>query len=268
MVGKIREVHVFSNKNWGEEGVLPEGADPVPPTLDWDGWVGCAAMRPYLRGRFHPGEWRRRKAFGTGTLGDMGCHIFSPSYRALGLGSPLSITSHGPTPSADNWAVRAKFHYVFPGTPLTEGKTVDYWWYDGTELPPANLVEQAGMRMPRQGNIFVGTDGLIVVPHGGQPFALPEEKFKDAKAPEVTPRDHYAEFVDAVLTGGARPSANFDYAGPLTETVLLGNVAAHYPAETLELDGARLRFPKKPEATALLTRTYRKPWRVKELASE
>jgi hypothetical protein len=157
---------------------------------------------------------------------------------------------------------------VFPGTPLTEGKTVDYWWYDGTELPPANLVEQVGMRMPRQGSIFVGTDGLIVVPHGGQPFALPEEKFRDAKAPEVTPRDHYAEFVDAVLAGSARPSANFDYAGPLTETVLLGNVAAHYPAETLELDGARLRFPKKPEATALLTRTYRKPWRVRELASE
>jgi predicted dehydrogenase len=266
MVGKIREVHVFSNKNWGEEGVLPEGADPVPPTLDWDAWVGCAPMRPYLRAKFHPGEWRRRKAFGTGTLGDMGCHIFSPSYRALGLGSPLSITSHGPTPSPDNWAVRAKFHYVFPGTPLTDGQTVDYWWYDGTELPPANLVDQVGTRMPRQGNIFVGTDGLIVVPHGGQPFALPEEKFKDAKAPEVTPRDHYAEFVDAVLAGGAsKPSANFDYAGPLTETVLLGNVAAHFPGETLELDAARLRFPKKAEATALLTRTYRKPWRVKEL---
>ena len=266
MVGRIREVHVFSNKSWGEEGVLPEGSDPVPPTLDWDAWVGGAAMRPYLRGKFHPGEWRRRKAFGTGTLGDMGCHIFSPSYRALGLTSPLAITSHGPTPSADNWAVRAKFHYVFPATPLTEGKTVDYWWYDGTELPPSSLVEQAGDRMPRQGNIFVGTDGVIVLPHGGQPFALPSEKFKDATAPEVAPRDHYAEFLDAVLSSGkSRPSANFDYAGPLTETVLLGNVAAHYPGDTLEFDAARLRFPRKPEANALLTRTYRKPWRAKEL---
>jgi hypothetical protein len=69
-----------------------------------------------------------------------------------------------------------------------------------------------------------------------------------------------------VLAGGAsRPSANFDYAGPLTETVLLGNVAAHYPGETLEFDAARLRFPRKPDANALLTRPYRKPWRVKDL---
>jgi predicted dehydrogenase len=266
MVGRIREVHVFSNKSWGEEGVLPEGSDPVPPTLDWDGWIGSAPMRPYVRGKFHPGEWRRRKAFGTGTLGDMGCHIFSPSYRALGLTSPLSITSHGPAPSADNWAIRARFHYVFPGTPLTEGKTIDYWWYDGTELPPAGLVERAGDRMPRQGNIFVGTDGVIVVPHGGQPFALPDEKFKDARAPEIAPRDHYAEFLDAVLGGGAsRPSASFEYAGPLTETVLLGNVAAHHPGETLEFDAKRLRFPRKPQAEPLLTRAYRKAWRVKEL---
>jgi hypothetical protein len=140
-------------------------------------------MQPYLRGKFHPGEWRRRKAFGTGTLGDMGCHIFSPSYRSLGLTSPVSITSHGPTPTRDNWAVRAKFHYVFPGTPLTEGKAVDYWWYDGTERPPSALLDQVGARMPQQGNIFVGADGIIVLPHGGEPFALPAEKFKDAKDP-------------------------------------------------------------------------------------
>jgi predicted dehydrogenase len=266
IIGRIREVHVFSNKNWGDEAAIPEGADPVPPTLDWDGWVGAAPMRPYLRGKFHPGEWRRRKAFGTGTLGDMGCHIFSPSFRALGLTSPLSIASSGPPPTADNWAVRAKFHYVFPGTALTEGKTVDYWWYDGSERPPAAIVEQVGDRMPPQGNIFVGTEGVIVLPHGGAPFALPADKFKDAKAPDVQPRDHYAEFLEAIAGGGtAKPSANFDYAGPLTETVLLGNAAAHYPGETLEFDAARLRFPKKADANALLTRTYRKDWRVKEL---
>ncbi len=265
MIGKIREVHVFSNKSWGEDGLLPEGADPVPPALDWDGWLGVADERSFLRGKFHPGEWRRRKAYGTGTLGDMGCHIFSPSYRSLKLTSPLSITSHGPEPTRDNWAIRAKFLYVFPGTELTEGKTVNYWWYDGTERPPAQLVEQVGERMPGQGNIFIGTDGIIVLPHGGAPFALPADKFKDAAAPQIAPRDHYAEFVDAVLAGNTKLSANFDYSGPLTETVLLGNVAAQFPGETLELDAARLRFPKKPQADALLTRTYRKSWRMKEL---
>jgi predicted dehydrogenase len=265
MIGKIREVHVFSNKTWGEEGELPDGSDPVPPALDWDGWLGIAEKRSYLRTKFHPGEWRKRRAYGTGTLGDMGCHIFSPSYRALGLTSPISIASHGPAPSRDNWAVRAKLRYVFPGTPLTDGKSVDYWWYDGTERPPAALVEQVGERMPQQGNIFIGTEGIIVLPHGGAPFALPDAKFKDAAAPVVTPRDHYAEFIDAVLAGNGKPSANFDYSGPLTETVLLGNVAASFPGETLEFDGARLRFPKNREAEALLTRAYRKPYRGKEL---
>jgi predicted dehydrogenase len=269
MIGKIREVHVFSNKTWGEEGMLPDGADPVPPTLDWDGWIGVAEPRPYLRGKFHPGEWRKRKAFGTGTLGDMGCHIFSPSYRPLGLTSPISIASHGPAPSRDNWAVSAKFHYVFPGTDLTAGKTLDYWWYDGSQRPPAEVVALAGDRMPPQGNIFIGTDGAIVLPHGGAPFAVPADRFKDAKAPEIAPRDHYAEFLDAVLAAGSgsavKTSANFDYAGPLTETVLLGNVAAHFPGETLELDAARLRFPRKPEADAMLARSYRKNWRLKEL---
>ena len=266
MVGKVREVHVFSNKSWGDDGLLPDGSDPVPPTIDWDAWLGVAEERPYLRGKFHPGEWRRRKAFGTGTLGDMGCHIFSPSYRALGLTSPLSIASHGPAPTPDNWAVRAKFHYVFPGTPLTAGKTVDYWWYDGTERPPSALLEQVGARMPQQGNIFVGTEGIIVLPHGGQPFALPDEKFKDAIAPEIAPRDHYAEFLDAIVAGGsARPAANFDYSGPLTETVLLGNVASHFHGETLEFDASRLRFPQKVDANPLLTRAYRRAWRVKGL---
>ena len=121
--------------------------------------------------------------------------------------------------------------------------------------------------MPQQGNIFVGTDGVIVVPHGGQPFALPDDKFKDAKAPEVAPRDHYAEFLDAVLGGGAtRPAASFDYSGPLTETVLLGNVAAHFPGETLVFDAGALRFPQKADANPLLTRPYRKAWRVKDLS--
>ena len=88
-IGKIKEVHTFSNKSWGQEGAVPAGSDPVPPTLDWDEWIGVAEPRPYKKGVFHPGEWRRRVGFGTGTLGDMGCHIFSPPYRALGLTSPL-----------------------------------------------------------------------------------------------------------------------------------------------------------------------------------
>ena len=93
------EVHTFSNKSWGDDKPLPERADPVPAPLDWDEWLGVSEPRPFKRDVYHPGEWRRRVGFGTGTLGDMGCHIYSPPYRALKLTSP--IVGHGVRPGAD-----------------------------------------------------------------------------------------------------------------------------------------------------------------------
>ena len=121
IVGKIREVHTFSNKNWGDDKPLRDGVDQVPPTLDWNQWLGVADSRPFKRSVYHPGEWRRRVGFGTGTLGDMGCHIYSPPYRALKLTAPTKVTSHGPTPSAESWAIKAKVHLVYPGTEYTAG---------------------------------------------------------------------------------------------------------------------------------------------------
>jgi len=264
IVGKIREVHTFSHKNWGDDKPLPEGVNQVPPTLDWDEWLGVAEMRPFKRDAYHPGHWRRRIGFGTGTLGDMGCHIYSPPYRALKLTAPVRVTSHGPTPSAESWAVKAKVHLVYPGTDHTAGPEVDVWWYDGGELPPADLRAQVGTRMPEQGSLIVGTDGLLVLPHGGEAFALPDSKMAAIQKPELPPRDHYGEFLDAVLAGGGTPcSAGFDYSGPLTESVLIGNVAAHYPGEALNFDAARIAFTNKPEASQYLSRTYRKAWRIK-----
>ena len=264
IVGKIREVHTFSNKNWGDDKPLREGVDQVPPTLDWNEWLGVADSRPFKRNVYHPGEWRRRIGFGTGTLGDMGCHIYSPPYRALKLTAPTKVTSHGPTPSAESWAVKAKVHLVYPGTEYTAGPEIDVWWYDGGELPPDDLRGQVGTRMPEQGSLVVGTDGLLVLPHGGEAFALPDSKMATIQKPELPPRDHYGEFLDAVLAGaGTACSAGFDYSGPLTESVLIGNVAAHYPGETLAFDAARLAFPGKPDANQHLTRDYRKGWRIK-----
>lgn len=267
VVGKIREVHTFSNKNWGDDKPLPDSVDQVPPTLDWDQWLGVADERPFKRNVYHPGHWRRRIGFGTGTLGDMGCHIYSPPYRALKLSAPLRVTSHGTRPTAESWATRAKVHLIYPGTEYTAGPEIDVWWYDGGELPPEALRAQIGSRVPEQGSIIVGTDGLIVLPHmTAEPFALPEAKMATVQKPTLTPRDHYGEFLDAVLAGGGACSAGFDYSGPLTESVLIGNVAAHFPGETLQFDAARLAFTNKPDATEHLSRSYRKPWRIKGAA--
>ncbi len=265
IVGKIREVHTFSNKSWGDDKPLPEANDPVPAPLDWDGWLGMNTPRPFKKGVYHPGEWRRRVGFGTGTLGDMGCHIYSPPYRALKLTSPIEVTAFGPAPSAESWATRAKVKLTYPGTEYTAGHTVDMWWYDGGELPPDEVRGPVGDRFPEQGSIVVGTEGLLVLPHGSpEPFVLPEAKMALLPKNDLTDRDHYGEFIDVVLGGGTEKcSANFDYAGPLTESVLIGNVAAHFSGETLRFDSRALAFPGRPEANQYLTRDYRKSWNVK-----
>jgi predicted dehydrogenase len=261
IVGRIREVHTFSNKNWGDDKPIPEATDPVPAPLDWDGWLGVSAGRPFKRGVYHPSEWRRRVGFGTGTLGDMGCHIFSPPYRALKLTSPLSVTAYGPAPSAESWATRARVRLTYPGTEYTADKTIDVWWYDGGELPPDAIREPVGARVPDQGSIVLGTEGTIVLPHGPDAFVLPESRMASLPRIELPDRDHYGEFIDVVLGGGQQKcSASFDYAGPLTESVIIGNVAARFPGETLAFDARALAFPGRREANQYLTRTYRHGW--------
>jgi hypothetical protein len=262
IVGKIREVHTFSNKNWGDEAALVAKHDPVPAAFDWNGWVGVSADRPFIRTAYHPGEWRRRVGFGTGTLGDMGCHIYSPPYRALKLTAPTAVTAYGPAPTTENWATRARVKLTYPGTEFTAGPAVDVWWYDGGERPPDAVIEPLGTRMPQQGSVLVGTNGLLVLPHqSGGPFAVANGQNVTLPQIDVADGNHYFEFIDTVMGGGkTKCSANFDYAGPLTEAVLMGNVAAHFPGETLAFDGRTLTFPKRADANAWLTRTYRKGW--------
>ena len=262
VVGKVREVHTFSNKSWGDDKPLPDAVDPVPAAFNWDDWLGVSAARPFKRAVYHPGEWRRRVGFGTGTLGDMGCHIYSPPYRALKLTSPVAVTAYGPAPTDVNWATKARVKLTYPGTEYTAAGTVDVWWYDGGELPPDDIRARIGTRFPPQGSVVVGTDGLLVLPHiSPEPFVLRDEKPVALPTIDLPERDHYSEFIDVVLSGGkAQCSASFDYAGPLTESVLIGNVAAHFPGETLEFDAKALSFPRRREANEYLTRRYRGGW--------
>src|SRR4051812_30828671 len=95
-IGKVKEVHTWSNKAWGDKGAMPDKTDPVPEGLNWDLWLGVCAERPFIgNGWYHPGNWRKRIDFGTGTFGDMGCHIYDPVYKALALTAPISVRSEG-----------------------------------------------------------------------------------------------------------------------------------------------------------------------------
>jgi predicted dehydrogenase len=257
-IGKIKEVHSWSGKKWGDDQPLPETSDPVPPTLNWDVWLGVCAERPYIDKYYHPGIWRKRLDFGTGTFGDMGCHIFDPVFWALALTAPISVRSEGPAPNRWNWATNALIHYVFPGTQYTEGKTVPIHWYDGDTRPPADIQALVGpKKVPSQGSIFIGTKGVVLLEHVGRPVLFPEAQFKDYQLPHDAGTSHNNQFIDAVL-GKDKTTAAFDYAGPLTESVLLGGVSTHFPNQTLEWDAKALKFTNFADADRLLRRAYRK----------
>lgn len=277
-IGKVREVHTWSSKKWGDTGAPPVTAAAVPSGFDWDLWQGGCAERPYVGDAYyHPENWRRRLDFGTGTFGDMGCHIFDPVFEALALTAPLSLRSEGPAPDQWNWAVNAHIRYVFPGTRYTAGPTLAVTWYDGDNRPPAEI--QALVTPPKpaerksdraadpadelsQGSILIGTEGVLHIPHIATPKLYPEEKFQDYPLPPVADAHHWNDWAQACIGGPARPAAPFDYSGPLTETVLLGSIAVRFPQTTLEWNSTRLRFSNVKAANAFIRRSYRSGWQV------
>jgi predicted dehydrogenase len=263
VIGKVKEVHTFSNKKWGDMEPVPTTPNEVPAGLDWDKWLGVAKDRPFLSGYYHHSNWRKRRDFGTGTLGDMGCHMFSGWYRALALTTPLSVKSTGLAPlNTENWAINGKVEYTFPGTEFTADKSVKVTWYDGDQMPPESIVQAIEGKWPGQGSIYIGTEGVLNSAHGSTPTLHAAEKFKGYVYPRLEPRDHYMEFVDSCLKGGAKPSANFDYSGPLTEAVLLGCLASIFPNETLEWDAAKMTFTNSEAANQFVKRSYRPGWEV------
>ena len=266
VIGKVREVHTFCNKTWGDMNPIPSGSDPIPSTLNWDMWLGVGEKRPYKEGVYHPGNWRKRVGFGTGTLGDMGCHIFSTPIRGVNLYLPIEVTSYGPGAVHGNWPIDAKLKLVFPGTPVTADKTLDFWWYDGATRPPETVAAAVGGTLPASGVVLLGTEGAILLPHIGPPTLHPADTFAGRVVPTVPERNHYHEFLDAVLAGpGTVCSAGFDYASRVTEAVLLGSVAEHYPNQTLKYEPATMRVTSHKEPNAHLTRSFRKKYLLTSL---
>ncbi|MEI6891887.1 MAG: Gfo/Idh/MocA family oxidoreductase [Pontiella sp.] len=267
VIGKVKEVHMFSKKNWGDPQPKPNRTDPIPSTLDWNLWCGTAPKPAYIHEYYHPAQWRKRLDYGTGTLGDMGCHIYSPMFGALGVRHPLTVRSLGGSPNASNWAINEKFEYLFPGNQLTAEKTIKVTWTDGALRPPQEFMDLFGEKMPKQGSIFIGTEGLLLAPHSQLPVPYPREKFAEYRYPKLPARNHYKDFISAVRSENIKPIADFaDYGGPLTETVLLGALASHFPQQTLKWDVKNLRVKNCPEANAFITKTYRTGWEVKGLS--
>lgn len=261
-IGKIKEVHSWCNKSWGDVTDRPDRIDAIPVDLDWNLWLGVCAERSFIGGEYyHPGNWRKRLDFGTGTLGDMGCHIFDPVFESLGLSAPNSVRSEGPAPNRWNWALNGKVIYTFRGTKRTAGKTLPVTWYDGSAQPNADVIALIeGEEFPEAGSIFIGTKGVMLLPHFSLPTLFPRATFKDFKFPHVKGLKHWEQFVEA-CRGNDKTTADFAYAGPLTEAILLGDIAARFPQTTLEWNSRKMKF-NVMQANQYVRREYRRGWAV------
>ncbi len=280
-IGHVTEVHVWTDRPgiasrfwWPQGGSRPAGADPVPAGLNWDVWLGPAPQRPYLgvykEGKFQgknvyqPFVWRGWWDFGTGALGDIGCHAISGIFSALKIEHAAAtwlVRDSGdttaemfPSASAIGWEIPDR--NSMPACKL--------FWYDGGYYPPREVGELAeGKEYPDNGMIVVGDKGKLTM-HGDSPRLLPEARMKDFQKPApLIPRcasDHFGEWV-AACKGGQPAFSNFDHAGPLTEFVLLGNLALRAGAgQRVEWDGPNLRCTNRPELNACVKREYRSGW--------
>ncbi|MCG8584121.1 MAG: Gfo/Idh/MocA family oxidoreductase [Pirellulales bacterium] len=257
-IGDVNEVHVWVGKGWGAEKG-PEGMDEPPAHLNWDLWIGPAKMRPYVKGKYHPANWRRWWDFGGGTLGDMGCHYMDLPFWALKLRHPTKCEAEG-VGGAKAHPVACPMgltvHYEFPAR--GDMPPVKCTWYDGRMTPKS----VAGERVPGSGVMFIGTKGKMFANYNGYRF-FPSADFAGYKRPEPTiPRSigHHAEWIKACKEG-TPTTCNFDYSGALTESVLLGTVA-YRTGKSLDWDGAKLKSTNVPEADKFVNKEYRKGWEV------
>ena len=207
-IGKIKEVHSWC-RNPGVATPLLHPLAAIPSPAAWIGTFGWAlpTSGPYIgNSYYHPNNWRKRLDFGTGTFGDMGCHIFDPVFSALELKAPIAIRSEGSPPSKWNWALDSRINYTFAGTPFTAEKTIQVHWYDGEQkLPDTVISALEGDEPANTGSVFIGTHGSMLLPHVSRPILYPDKKFATFQMPEVEAGDHWLTFVDACLGRPAQP---------------------------------------------------------------
>ncbi len=264
VVGKVSQVHAWSNKNWGYDGGAFTTTAEAPAHLNWDLWLGTAKARDFSPRVYHPGQWRKLIDFGTGTLGDMGVHIFDSPYAALKLTAPNWVSTSCREPTSVGHPEQNKVEYEFPGTDYTTEKLM-WTWYDGKMAPPKSTDVGLGedVKLPGQGSLFVGEKGTMLLPHVGEAVLYPSADFEGFDRPQVDERNHYHEWVDACM-GEGETSASFDYGGPLTEALLLGVVANRFPGEKLTWDAGKMET-NNSNANELLRRRYRKGFEVQNL---
>lgn len=272
VIGPITEAHVWVGRAWGRQSEedakrnkdivwvmeRPTAADPIPPELDWDLWLGPAPFRPYNSVYFPGPKWYRWWDFGNGTVSDLGSHWNDLPFWALKLNAPLTIEASGPPahPEIAPASMSATYEYGARGT-LPPVKLV---WHQGEDKP--EIWKTGGIPKWDSGCLFIGSKGMILSDYSKH-LLLPEKDFAGLQRPSPTlPRvkGHHEEWI-AACKNGTQPSASFEYSGWLTEANHLGNVA-YRVGEKLIWDPKKLVAKNAPEANKFIHREYRKGWKL------
>jgi len=263
-IGPVHEVHAWTNRPIWPQGIdRPTETPPVPPNLDWDLWLGPAPERPY-NPAYLPFSWRGWWDFGCGALGDMACHVIDPIFSALKLKYPVSVEACATKVNKETFPLASIVHYDFPAR---EGMPpVKLHWYDGGMKPPRPDALEPGRRLEQAGSnvLFIGEKGVLRCgEYGDSPRLIPETMMKEYKLPPKTlPRINGGHEQDWIIAckGGRPACSNFDYSGPLTETVVMGNLAIRRLGVKLAWDGENMKVTNDDEANKYVSPPYRKGW--------
>ncbi len=263
VLGEVREIHSWTNRPVWPQGVnAPDHSKfipVVPSTLDWNLWLGVAPDRAYDPS-IVPFNWRGLWDYGTGALGDMGCHIMDSAYWALGLTAPTAVEAISARGTAISGPLSSVVTYDFPARGSMPA--LKWTWYDGGLKPRIPDVLEKNRQLPDNGSLIVGSKAIALTTTYSESVRLiPEATMRDlapslpAKTIPRVEGSHFDEWIGA-CKGGTPAGSNFDYAGPFTETVLLSNLAIR-AQRRIEWDAANLKVTNLPEANALVTKTYR-----------
>lgn len=270
-IGTVNEVHVWTNRPIWPQGVAKPEPQPVPENVDWEMFIGPAPYREYADA-YHPFKWRGWWDFGTGALGDMACHTFNMAFMALNLRDPNKVAAES---SGHNGQTYPKWSVIEFDFPELDGRApCKVFWYDGGKLPPPELTKDLPLgdsgKLSTSGSLLIGDAGKIYSPndYGARFDLLPESKFAGYEGPpETIPRSpgHFKEWVDGIK-GGPEPMSNFaNYAGPLSETILLGNLSVWTTGESgkgkaIEWDAKNLVAKNAPEVADIIKPKYLEGW--------
>ncbi len=283
-IGAVREVHLWSNRPVWPQGMMrPAGEDPVPDKFDWKLWLGPAELRPFkadwpadhyalkqmnirewdpgIKAVYHPFNFRGWWDFGSGALGDMGCHHFNTPFRALKLGAPIRIQASASKVFAESAPLAAIVTLDFPAR--GELPPVRAAWYDGG-LKPATRRELGGTPLPSEGTLYIGEEGALLGTWEGLKIGPDPAAKRCESIPKTLPRrpGTWKEWLIA-CQGGQPAGCNFDLAGPLTEAVLLGNVAIRAD-RPLDWDSAQMRVTNFDPANDFVREAYKNGWSLEE----